>query len=191
MARYPSRDRKGAGRRLRIALGIPDHPRPRQADRVVEAGVAGPVHHDGVAPAGECRDDAQVGHVPGREDEGGPGAHEPGEVGLQGLVGLGVTRDEAAGARAPAPSVDGAACGLLDSGVAGQAQVIVGGELEDRPAAQADVRPGGRPHRHQVPQQAAGTEVVEGAADEIGVGHGPRIIHAARAVASACRAATP
>ncbi len=157
--------------RLRVALRIPDERRPGEHDRVVQTRVVGAVHDDGVAQAGERGDDREVRHVTGGKDEGRFGVLERRQVGLQRRVGLGVAGDEAAGARAPSPSVDAGACGLLDARVVRQAQVVVRGELKDRPPADLDVRPGSRPERNEAAVQPPRLQVIERLADEVGVGH--------------------
>src|SRR5262249_35193642 len=76
----------------------------------------------------------------GWKEEGGLRALEAGEPALHLLVQIGVTGDEARGARAAAPGVDRVAGGGTQCGMRGQSQVVVGRELQDAPAADLDFR---------------------------------------------------
>ena len=164
----------------RVALGIAGERGPGEGGRVVQAGVTRPVHHHGVAAARKGRQDPQVRHVAGGEDQGGLRAHEAGEVGLQGGMGIGVAGQEPAGARAPAPAVEAAAKGVGDARVCRQTQVVVRGEEEDFPAGERDARSGvargsacgfAAAEGRQGPVQALGLQVGERRAGGVG-GHG-------------------
>jgi hypothetical protein len=82
-----------------------------------------------------------------------------------------VAGNEAAGPRAPAPLFDRAGGGLAHALVAGEAQVVIRRELEDRPPVDLDVRPRGRVERGEAAVKVPPLEVVQRLADEILICH--------------------
>ena len=164
--------REQVPRRGGAAVRVSHEPRAREADGVVEAGVVLAVREHQVAPAHQRRDEAEVGHVAGREDDRGRGVFEVRQGGLKGGVGLGVPGEESAGPGAPSPAGDPVSRGLAHPGIVGQAEVVVRCESEDRPPADVDSRPGRRADFEKPAAKTLRLQVLEGLADEVGIGHG-------------------
>ena len=100
---------------------------------VDEAGVAGGIQKDGVVGLDQRGQQAHVGQVSGREHQGGLGAHPVGQLVLELAVQRqGAVHQAAAGTAGPVP-LDGLDGRPLDPFVAGQSEVVVGSEHDDRP----------------------------------------------------------
>ena len=84
---------------------------------VDDAGVVELVEQDDIVGAGQRADGGEVGHVAGRQDEGGLGAFEGGQGSLQFGVEARVAADQSAAAATPAE-----AAGSISSG-GGQARI--------------------------------------------------------------------
>jgi hypothetical protein len=145
-----------------------------QADAVDDAGVVQLVAQDGVVLAQERLEQAGVGVEAGGVEDGVFLAEEAGDGGLQLLVQVLGAADEAhrghAVAVRPEPPVGG-----LDHGrVAGQAEVVVGAEVDDLAAADRDGRALRPLDLALALEQAAGADVVELAAQHFPQG---RVAH--------------
>ena len=105
--------------------------------------MVGGVRDDEVVGAGEGGEDAQVGLVAGREDQGGGAAEESGEGRFQERGAGGRSPETSREAPAPAPYVEGGCGGPEDGGVSGEPQVVVAGEVDEGSACEGDLGPGG------------------------------------------------
>jgi hypothetical protein len=117
-------------RRARLARSC----RPGQPCTVDQAGVVEGVGEHGVVAARQGRHDAAVGHVARGEQQRARQAGEACQGGLGRLVLLVVAGDQVRCGRAHAAAADGLDHRLRDARVAGQAEVVVGGEGQQRPA---------------------------------------------------------
>ena len=97
-----------------------------QTGAVKDAGVVLAVADDEVALARQRRDDAQVGLEPGAEDQGGLAPHEAGQPLFEFHVEIQIAVEKAGSRAARAVFCQGLRGGLLDPGIAGQAEVVVG-----------------------------------------------------------------
>ena len=97
---------------------------------VEQAGVIQFVGDDQVVRAGEGGKDGEVGHETGGEEEGSFGAFEAGEGGFEVVVEGHRAGDEAGCGGTGAEAGGGVAGGVDDFGVGGEAEVVVGAELE-------------------------------------------------------------
>ena len=89
---------------------------------------------DGIFGAKKGFKSAAVGVEAGAVKDGVLGAEELAEAGFQFLVGGLGAADEADGGQAVAPLVQAVVGGLDDERMAGQAEIIVGAEVQDRRA---------------------------------------------------------
>ena len=114
-----------------------------QPDAVDDGGVVQPVGEDRVVGAEQRLEDAAVGVEAGRVEDRvlhpEEGGHAPLQLQVQGLG----PADEADAGHPVAPLLERAVGGGQQLGVPGQAEVVVGAEVQDRavPAFDADLRP--------------------------------------------------
>ena len=111
---------------------------------VDQRGVVEAVGKDRIAAPDERADDAQVGHVTGREEQGAIKAGECGERLLQRFVRTEVAADEMRGAAADTPGAGADADSLDQRGIVGKPQIIVAGKTDQGTAVNAGERPAGR-----------------------------------------------
>jgi hypothetical protein len=105
--------------------------RLRKADAVDDAGVVERVRDDRVALVRQGLEQAAVGVEAGRIEDRVVRPEEPGELLFQLPVHGLRAADEANGSHAVAVAVDGAVGRLPQQGVVGQAEVVVGAEVDD------------------------------------------------------------
>ena len=148
---------------LDVAVRIMMQRRARQPAAVDQRGVVQAIAVDRRLARGERRDQAEVRHVAGREQDRplapGPG----GEFLLERLVLRLVAGDQVRGAGADAVHARRGDESLDDPRMRGEAEVVVAAEVHAGPAVEHDV--GGvrvaAAHRAPLPAQAAGIEVRE------------------------------
>lgn len=120
-----------------VAVGVAEAAGLGEADAVDDRGVVEGVGDDGVLGAEDRLEDAAVGVEAGGVEDRVLLAEEGREAGLQLLVHLLRAADEADGRHAVAPAVERRVGGGDDLGVVGQAQVVVGAEVQDLAGATA------------------------------------------------------
>ena len=97
-----------------------------------------PVGEHGVVPVEERGDDAEVGHVAGREDQRAGHADELGEPFLQFIVGGVMAADEVRRTRTHAERLRTLAGRRDEPGIGSQAEIVVRAEAEQLPPADLD-----------------------------------------------------
>jgi len=123
-----------------IAVAEAETLRLAQADAVDDAGVVELVGDYCVLCREQGLEEARVGVEARAVEDGVFGAEEFGDLLFELLVNLLCAADEADGREAVAPFLVALACGLDNLGVVGQAEIVVGAEVEDLlPAGDRDV----------------------------------------------------
>ena len=138
-----SRRARGGG----VAVGVDGDPGARQAAAIDQAGVVEGVRDDEVVAAGQRGQDAEVGLVAGREDEGGRAeSRNAARVASSVAVGGQSRRRPAGTAEAPKPS-RAAACGSGggEGRVGSKAEIVVGAERQHGRAADVEAGRGSCP----------------------------------------------
>src|SRR5207249_4127804 len=102
------------------------------------------VAEDSILAPREGGDEGEIGNKSAGEDERGLRALPVGEVAFQGTQWRQQARDQRRGARPTTVAAGGAGSGPCEARVGRQVQVIVGGEVDQLPPAQADARSLGR-----------------------------------------------
>ncbi len=128
--------------------------RAAEAGRVHDAGVDELIQDDDVVFAEQGADGAEGRGVAGGEAERGFGAFEGGQRFVQFLVGRERTADQARGTGAGAVALDGFDGRFLEGRFVGEAEVVVGREVEQRLAGDLDARGLGRINAAQFAQQS-------------------------------------
>ncbi len=124
-----------------VAVGIAEAPGLAQPHAIDDRGVVEGVGDDRVLLAQQRLEESPVGVEAGRIQDGVLGAEEPGDGGFQLLVQVLGAADETHAGHAEAMAVQRVLGGLDDVRVVGQAQVVVGAEVQHAAAiGQADAR---------------------------------------------------
>lgn len=89
------------------------------------------VHQNEIAGLRERREQREVGHVAGREDEGGFGAFERRDAGFDAQMKFVRAPDQARRARADPPPLRGSLHGFDEARMIAQAEVIIGSEIDE------------------------------------------------------------
>ena len=129
-------DPQPPGQVLEVAVAVDEGLGPRQPAAVDDAGVVQLVAEDDLVLAGEGRDHAGVGQVPGAEQERRLIALELGQAFLERPVRSHPARDQARGPGPGAPPDRRLGGGFAHPRVAGEPQVVVRAEEEDRAAVE-------------------------------------------------------
>jgi len=112
-------------------------------DRVDQRGVVELVREHGVAAPDQRHDDAQVGHVTGREQQRTGKAGERGEFFFKFLVRREMAADQMRGAAADTPFFRPGAGGFDQFGIVGQPEVVVAAEADQVAPVDAGQRAAG------------------------------------------------
>lgn len=128
-----------------------------EAGGIDEAGMGEAVEDDHIVGAEEGGEGSEGGGVAGGEGEGGGGLFEVGEGGFQMVVRGEGAGDQAGGGGTGAELEDGLLGGEEEAGVMGEAEVIIGCEIEEVAAVDGDAGGGG------------GIEGAQGAAEGLGI----------------------
>ena len=139
---------------VHVVVRVADGARLAQPARVDDAGVVEFVGEDEVAVAHECGDRCQVGREAALEGDARLGMLELGQFLFQLQVQRHGAGDGADGARANAERVDGALGRVTQARVVGQAEIVVGAEVEEALAADGHARIHGRVDRADPGAQA-------------------------------------
>ena len=134
-------------------MPVDGDPGAREPAPVDDARVVQLVGEDGVLPAGQRRDRTGVGQVAGGEDDGVLASLQPGQRGLEAPVQVAGARHEPGGAAARPPPSGGGRSRPAKARIGGEAQVVVGAELDHPPALHDHLRPLGARERGGVPAQ--------------------------------------
>ena len=102
-----------------------------EADAVDDGGVVEFVADDGVVGGEQGFEDAGVGVEAGRVEDRVVGLEEGAEAGFEFAVDFLGAADESDGGKAVAPAVEGGVGGGDEIGVVGEAEIVVGAEVED------------------------------------------------------------
>ena len=145
-ARSSSRADSAVLDRRDVAMRRHRHPRPRQPAGIDEGRMGQRVGDQQRTGPGERDDRAEVGGVARREHQRRLGADEVGQRGLEALVQFGVAGDQPGPGRPGAPGAQRGDAAVDHVGMLGQAEVVVGRQVEfgaDRRArAQRPAQPG-------------------------------------------------
>ncbi len=139
------------GQCLGVAMRIAREAGAARESRVEQRGVVQAVHEHPVAAPEQCRDHGEVGHVARREQQRPRPAGEGRELVLQRVVFAAVPAHEV---RRPAAHAPFARCvreGRDDARVAGEAEVVVAAEGQQRRPFDADVHAVGRARLDDAP----------------------------------------
>ena len=166
------------GKVLEVAVAVDEGLGPRQPASVDDAGVVELVAEDDLAALREGGDGAGVGEVSGPEQERRVVALERGQPLLEGAVRVHAAGDQARGAGPGAPPDRRLGGRFAHQRVAGEAEVVVGAEQQDRAAVEQDLGPLGALDQAQPPVEPRPAELLQPlgdlghAADRFGYGGG-------------------
>ncbi|EAU66596.1 hypothetical protein STIAU_3593 [Stigmatella aurantiaca DW4/3-1] len=153
------------GQGLDLRVGVNDDAGAGQPAAIHKGGMVEGVGEDGIPGAHQGREDARVGGEAGVEEEDGLGTLKGGQPGLQAPMGHGIPHHQTAGAGAHTVLLEGGGGGGAQRGRSGQAQVIVGREVDEHFSAHAHQRALGGLQRLQgaaQPSRRQGLQVLLG-----------------------------
>ena len=116
---------------------------------------------DRIARPGECGNHTRVGEVSAPEEQGCVGLLESRDVPLERFVCGVIAADQPRGGRSSGILSEGGDRGCRHARVAGQAQVVVRGEVGDGVAGDDDLRTGAPVHRAERPSQPGAAQLIE------------------------------
>ena len=147
---------------VQVPVGKPGQSGARELDAVIDAGVVEPVAKHRVPRPHEGADHPQVGHVAGAEDDRRRRSFKGRQLLFHLPVQGQVPGHQAGGAGSHPPPGRGGTGGVDEARVYGQAQIVVGGQVQQHPAVHAHPAPRKHfLHFGEPPAEAPGGQVLQ------------------------------